>query len=345
MNHQKMRKRRALAAAGLGSVLVLLSGCSATVEETKPEFTLVVAHEVPTDHYYHETYLLFEELVEERSNGRIEVKVVPNALFGTADALTTAVQLDSIQMTATTSGILGQFSPEQNVWDTPYLFDDPDHAHRVLDGEFGQEVLAELEHIDLVGLGYLENGVRHLTTRGIEVDGPDDLNRVKIRVQPNTLQLEAWDATQANPTPMAFGEVYTGLQQRTIDAQENPLALIVSQRFYEVQDRVTLTAHVHSTSTLVLSKIFYDRLPEDLQQVVVESAQESVEFNRIRAAESDIESAKIIEEAGVTIAEISDEGREEFREAMQGAALPYLRKTVGDETVDRLEAAIEEERQ
>lgn len=344
MTYRNGMRKKALAAVALAAMIPLLSGCSSAAITENAEFTILIAHEDQSDHYYHESFEFFKEIVEEESDGRIKVTVVPNELFGAADAVTTAVQLNSIQMTAPTAGILGQFSDLQNVWDTPFLFDDTEHAHRVLDGEFGQELLESLEEVQLVGLGYWENGSRHLTTKGIEVNGPDDLDRVKIRVQPNALQLTAWNATSANPTPMAFGEVYTGLQQGTIDAQENPLSLIVSQRFYEVQDRVTLTGHVYSTSPLIMSKIFYDSLPEDLQRIVQSAAAKSVEFNRGRATEVELEAAATIESAGVEIAEISEEGREAFRETMKGAALPYLRELVGDETVDRLEAAIEEER-
>lgn len=332
-----MFKRRLIATIAVGA---MLTGCTGDA----PEFSLVIAHEDPADHYFHASFEYFKDIVEERSEGRIGVKIVPNELFGTMDALTTAVQLNSIQMTAPTSGILGQFAPSSNVWDTPYLFDNPEHAHRVLDGEIGRELLGALEKVDLVGLGYWEVGVRHLTTKGSKVDGPDDLARVKIRVQPNALQLRAWNATSANPTPMAYGEVYTGLQQGTIDAQENPLALIVSQRFYEVQDNVILTGHVHSTAPLIMSKIFYDSLPGDLQQIINQAAVKSVEFNRMKAAEAEIESADIIKAAGVSISEISETGRAAFRKTMQSAALPYLRQIVGDSTINRLEAAIEEAR-
>ncbi|MFF0990648.1 TRAP transporter substrate-binding protein [Kocuria nitroreducens] len=334
-----------LSALGIGLALPLLAGCSngeATIGG--PEHSIVIGHEDQTAHFNHETYLRFKEQVEERSDGRIGVKVVPNELFGDMTSLVTSVQLNSIQMTSPTAGVLGQFSKDQNVWDMPYLFDDVEHAHRVLDGEFGQELLEGLEEVDLIGFGYWENGVRHLSTKGIEVDGPDDLDRVKLRVQPNPLQLTAWGATSANPTPMAYGEVYTGLQQGTIDAQENPLSVIVDARFYEVQDRVTLTGHVYSAIPLVMSKTFYDSLPVDLQEIVTEAALDSIEFNRELAAEAEAESASVIEEAGVEIDEISDEGRDEFRESMQGAALPQLRDLVGDDVVDHLETAIEEER-
>lgn len=345
MRYRKHIGRRFVALLGFGAALSLLVACSGGKPAADgPEHTIVIGHEDPTDNYYHETYERFKERVERESDGRIAVKIVPNELFGDMSSLVTAVQLNSIQMTAPVAGVMGQFSEEQNVWDTPYLFDDVEHARRVTDGEFGQGLLKELEDINLVGFGYWENGVRHLTTEGIGVRTPEDLNRVKIRVQPNALQLEAWSATSANPTPMAFGEVYTGLQQGTIDAQENPLSLIVNQRFYEVQDHVTLTGHVYSTGPLIMSKIFYDSLPRDLQEIVTEAAVDTIDYNRKRATEIEQESAAVIEEAGVEIDQLSEADRERWKETMQGAAMPYLRDLVGDETVDELEAAIEEER-
>lgn len=335
--------RRSMLGAGLmlGATAAGLSGCGRTAASAGgSEFSIVVAHEDQAEHYFHASYEKFKEYAEAHSGGRISVKIVPNALFGAAEAVTTAVQLNSVQMTAPTAGVLGQFDAAQNVWDTPFLFDDSEHSHRVLDGEFGRSLLKGLERIELVGLGYWDNGVRHLTTRGIDVQNPQNMRRVKIRVQPNALQLVAWGATGANPTPMAFGEVYTGLQQGTIDSQENPLSLIVSQRFYEVQDRVTLTGHVHSAAPLVISKIFFDGLPPELQKVVVDAGKASVVFNRRAAQEDEVKAAQVIEDAGVTIARISDQGRDSFRTAMQGAALPYLRRIVGGDTVQQLEAAI-----
>ncbi|WP_449278334.1 TRAP transporter substrate-binding protein [Leucobacter sp. GX24907] len=346
MTYQRKTRRRLFAALGIGMILPLLASCSnGAAAIGGPEYSIVIGHEDQTAHYNHETYLRFKEQVEAESDGRIGVKVVPNELFGDMTSLITSVQLNSIQMTSPTTSVLAQFSRDMNVWDTPYLFDDVDHAHRVLDGEYGQGLLEDLEKVDLIGFGYWENGMRHITSKGVEIDGPDDLDRVKLRVQPNPLQLQAWNATSANPTPMAYGEVYTGLQQGTIDAQENPLSVIVDARFYEVQDRVTLTGHAYSAVPLIMSKKFYDGLPSDLQEVVTDAALDSIEFNRELGAQSELDSAQVIEDAGVEVVEPSAEGREAFRETMQDAALPYLRKMVGDEPVDGLQAAIEEERQ
>ena len=133
---------------------------------------------------------------------------------------------------------------------------------------------------------------------------------------------------------MAFPEVYTGLQQGTIDAQENPITLIYSQRFYEVQKTLTLSEHIYSVNPLILSQKFYDSLPSDLQEVVEIAGKSSVDFSRKESAKDELEALEQMKTEGLHVEELSPEGRSELREAMQKATIPYVRSTLGDEIVD-----------
>lgn len=158
----------------------------------------------------------------------------------------------------------------------------------------------------------------------------------------NPTQIRAWNATGANATPMAFTEVYTALQQGTVDAQENPFALIVSQRFYEVQEYAMLTRHVYSPAPLIMSQNFYESLPSDLQDLVDEVSADTLAYNRAESFSDDKKSQQIVEDAATQVVEIPADGREAFREVMMGAAEPYVRSVIGDDPVDQFLAAVEE---
>lgn len=317
-----------------------LAGCG-VADPDAAEFTLVAAHATSTDHYMHRSFVLFQEQIQERSGGRIAMKLFPNGVFGGDRELTEAIQLDNLQMTAPSSSPLAAFSPSMNVWDIPYLFDDREHAYAVLDGEFGTGLLTELEDVRLKGLGYWENGFRNLTSHRTGIASPEDLRGIKVRTLENTTQIRAWRALGASATPMAFTEVYTGLQQGTIDAQENPLPLIVTQKFYEVQEALVMSNHVYTPSPLILSKAFFDRLPSDLQDLVEEVGAESVAYCREQSVVDEEEAFHVIEDAGLEITELDDDQRAEFGDLMKSAAVPFVRGLLGDEPVDALDAAVE----
>lgn len=317
-----------------------LVGCG-VADPDSAEFTLVAAHATSTDHFMHRSFELFKERIEEGSDGRIAMKLFPNGVFGGDRELTEAIQLDNIQLSAPSSSPLAAFSPSMNVWDIPYLFDDREHAYDVLDGEYGTALLTRLEDVRLKGLGYWENGFRNLTSHRTGITSPEDVRGVKIRTLENTTQIRAWRAVGASATPMAFTEVYTGLQQGTIDAQENPLPLIVAQKFYEVQEALVMSNHVYTPSPLILSKAFFDRLPHDLQDLVEAVGAESVAYCREQSVIDEEEAFRTIEDAGLEITELDDDQRAEFGDLMKGAAVPFVRGLLGDQQVDDLDTAVE----
>ncbi|WP_051297785.1 TRAP transporter substrate-binding protein [Brevibacterium album] len=327
----------------LGASGLALAGCGVAAPGNA-EHTLVAAHASSTDHFMHRSFVRFKEHLEEISEGRIEVKIFPNGVFGGDRELTEAIQLDNLQLTAPSSSPLAAFSPSMNIWDLPYLFDSREHAYAVLDGPLGTRIMDDLGDVRLKGLGYWENGFRNLTADREDITGPSDMRGIKLRTLENPTQIRAWNATGASATPMAFTEVYTGLQQGTIDAQENPLPLIVTQKFYEVQTALVLSRHVYTPSPLILSRKFYDGLPDELQRMVEEAGTESVRYCREQSVVDDEAALGVIEDAGLTVTELSAAQREEFGTVMTEAAEPFVRRLLGDRLVDELRAEVEEAR-
>lgn len=341
MSLRRPVNRRALLGAALAAVTTPLASCASSAA-AEPEFTLVAAHATSTDHFMHRSFLTFQEEVEKRSSGRINVKVFPNGVFGGDRELTEAMQLDTLHLCAPSSSPLAAFSPNMNVWDIPYLFTDRERAYRVLDGPFGQTLLDELSDVRIKGLGYWENGYRNLTHNKDSIRTPVDMSGIKLRTLENQAQIRAWNATGASATPMAFTEVYTGLQQGTIDAQENPLALIVAQRFYEVQKQLVISEHVYTPSPLIMSQRFYDRLPADLRQIVEEAAKTSVEYCREQSVIDEKKSLDIIKDSGTSVISLDDDERSQFQDLMRPAAEEYLRSIVKPERFNELTAVLEE---
>lgn len=279
-------------------------------------YEISFGHAAALDHFGHDSALKFKELVEENSDGQISVEVFGNGTVGGEREMVEAVQLGNLTMMYPSSSVLVPFEPKMATWDLFYLFPDADTAHSVLDGEVGQAVLDSLSDKGLKGLVYWENGFRHLTNNVRPVETMEDMDGIKIRTLESPKQVDAWNATGANSTPIAFTELYTALQQGTVEAQETPLSLMYSMKFYEVQDYLTLTNHLYSPWPVIINQDFWDNLPEDLQKVVMEAAEETRDYNRQLSAEDEAESLDLLTEEGMEYVELSDEELAKFQEAM-----------------------------
>jgi TRAP-type transport system periplasmic protein len=330
--------------AGVGGLAAAVSGCSRVGSGTDAEFTITIGHPSPPDHFHIATLENLKKQIESGSAGRIAVRVYPNGVFGGDREVIEAVQLNNLQIGVPPASSLAAFVPSMNVWDDPYLFDGREHAYRTLDGDYGQSLLRKVEDYNLVARGYWDNGFRNLTTGRTRVEDEGDMRGLSIRTLENTAHIRAWQAVGANPTPMAFGEVYVGLQQGTISAQENSMSNISTQRFYEVQNYLVETEHLYGPSPLLINQDFYESLPEDLRDVVDEAAVDAVTYCREAGAAADEVSLAVIEDAGVEIVPLEDRPRQEIRAAMQEGAESYLRGVVGQDELDALHDAVEEAR-
>lgn len=232
-------------------------GCSdsaATEGSAEEEIVLRFAHVLSPDHPYQLGAEKFKEVLEENAPQPVRVEIYPSAELGGERALTEGMQIGTIDISIV-PGTISSFEPKMGVFDLPYIFRDKEHAYKVLDGEIGEEVAADLPSQGLRLLSYWENGFRHVTNSAGPIETPEDLNGLKIRVPENSIYIDTFIEWNANVTSMAFGELYTALQQQTIDAQENPLALIYTNKFYETQDYLSLTGHFYGPAHVVMSML------------------------------------------------------------------------------------------
>lgn len=244
------------------------------------EHVIRLGHGTAVDSLYHFGAEAFKRILEDKTNGEIRVDIYPGGGLGHDRDLTEGMQLGTIEMGVIGTEPLTTFAPTMAVINLPYLFRDREHAYAVLDGEIGDEIMEPLEKQGIMNLAWFENGFRNVTNSARPIKTPSDLKGLKIRTPNSPVSLAIFEALGANPIPMNFGEVYTALQQRTIDGQENPLALIHSSRFHEVNKHISLTKHIYSPCVLLISKQFFSRLPENHQQSVIEAAIEARDLQR-----------------------------------------------------------------
>lgn len=282
----------------------------------------------------------FERLVEERSSGEIEVQIYPSSQMGPDREMIESVQTGILEMAVSPSSIYENWDPAFGVVELAYIYPDKATALKVLDGPEGQALLDRLEALNLVGLGWVESGMRHITNSVRPISTPADLEGIKLRTMKVPAHVDTFDALGANPTPMNFGEVYSALQQGVIDGQENPLSLIDTQRFYEVQDHLTLSGHVFTAYIPAISKPFYESLPEAHQEILQTAMDDAVQYDRKLVNEQEQDHLKVIKDAGVEVTTLTDEQYEAFAEMAEDVNLEY-RDQIGAELFDAWMASIE----
>lgn len=295
--------------------------------------TIISAGNNPEEHFQSIAMDAFEEYVEEHSGGTMQVETYPNQQMGADGEVLEGTQLGNIQVGYANCSNVATVSDTLYILDHPFLFSNSEQAYKVLDGEVGDYMLASLEKAGLVGLGWLDNGFRELTCN-VEVHAPSDLEGQKIRTMENPLQMAAWEMLGASPTPMAYSEVFTGLQQKTIDGQENPIGNIAAQKFYEVQDYCIFTDHIYSANPIFMNKAFYDGLTEEQQQIVREAAEYAEQVSREKRQEQDEEYLATIKE-NCTVIELTDEEKQGFKDAVAGMYDKVVEKA-GQEIVDMM---------
>ncbi|HZK54242.1 MAG TPA: TRAP transporter substrate-binding protein [Desulfosporosinus sp.] len=255
---------------GCGSSKPSVTGDTAT-KKTVLRLGYIMAPGGPAD----DNAKFFKKLVEERSKGQIEVQVYPSSTLGNEADLMDGIKLGSVDMALTGEAPINLFAPEYAALNMPYAFRDLEHLQKVLSGPIGNGLADKF--VETKGarvLDYWTRGPRFLTANR-EIKTPDDLKGLKLRVPEIKVFTEAWKAMGAIPTPINFGELYNAMQQHVVDAQENPLELITTSSFYEIQKYLMTTAHVRAPYILFISDKIMKGLPEDLQKVINDSAKEA----------------------------------------------------------------------
>jgi tripartite ATP-independent transporter DctP family solute receptor len=279
--------------------------------QVKP-IALKLGHAVAPEHPYHLGAMKFSELVANRTKGRVKIDVYPSTQLGNERDMVEGLQLGTIDLVVTSTGPVGGFVPKMFVVDLPFLFRDREHAYKVLDGSIGKELLTALSARSIKGLAFWENGFRQITNNLRPITKPEDLRGIKIRTMENKIHIAAFKAFGASPTPIAWGEVYTALQQKTIDAQENPIAIIYHQKIYEVQKYLSLTGHFYSPALLLMSEKAFTALSKDAQKVMAETAYECAAYERELLRNSEVNQLAELKSKGM---QVNTPDKKPFRDA------------------------------
>ncbi|MDQ0317857.1 TRAP transporter substrate-binding protein [Amorphus orientalis] len=278
----------------------------------------------------------FAELVAEKSDGRLTIDTYCCGTIGNEPQLQSSLQGGFVQlMVGPTSNLVGAV-PAFGIFDLPFFYADFDAVDAVMDGPVGDELFNRLEEIGIVGLAYWDNGFRHMTNAVRPIEKLEDIDGLKIRVIPNPLFIETFQAVGANPVPLPYPELYNALESGAVEAQETPVGLTYSDKFYEVTDYLTLTGHVYSPYVLLASKSWFDGLSEEDRAIVEEAAQETEAYQRglSRDAADHIAHTLLVEE-GMEVIELAPEEQEKLRQAVE----PVIEKFSGNIGPDLIEQA------
>ena len=351
-----MKKSKRLISLTLVLVIlaVTLAGCSGGAKDTpapapttgeKPaasgeKLAFNLALDSPEDTVTYLFGVKFSELVAEKSGGRIAIDVFSNGQLGGDRESVESLQNGDIAFVVQNTAPQVNFVPELAVFDLPNLFTNAQVARTVLDGPFFDEIATKYEAKNIKLLGYADQGFRTMTSNK-KIEKIEDFQGQKIRTMENPNHLAYWTALGANPTPMAFAEVYIGLQQGTIDAQENPYEVIVSSKFYEQQKYVINTNHILHLLSLISSKTVFDSLSAEDQGIIQEAANEAKIWARDTADSRVADRVEIITSNGAEIVDLSDDLKAEMASRAE-SAYTLIRTSIGDELVDSVLKAVEE---
>lgn len=232
------------------------------------------------EHPQNKAMYYFKDLVEEKSGGKVYVEVHIAGSLGDARTIMEGVQLGTIEMGDVENGVMSGFVPEAAIWDLPYLFTSLDHAHKVLDGEVGQKIAKLYEDLGVKHLAYNDGGFRYFTNNKKPIASMADLSGLKMRVMESKVMIASMEAFGASPVPISFQELYTALQQGTVDGQENPLDLIYAQNYAEVQKYLSLSEHFYYPRQYIINQAFLESLDPEIQKILEESAVETAQYQR-----------------------------------------------------------------
>lgn len=320
---------RPIATLALGCLLTALGAAHA--QETK----LRLAHTQPDTDSQHVAIVQFAKLVQERTGGQVRIEIFHAGQLGNDNAILSGTRGGVIDLALTGNPFFAGINPRQSALDLPGIIRSFGHAYNVLDGPIGGEIRLELEQYNFKGLGFPEIGFRNLTNSRRPVVKLEDMAGLKIRTTPNPAHMKAFQLVGVNPVPMAYTEVYTALESRTVDGQENPITLIQSAKFYEVQKHLTLTQHAYTTAVFVMNLKKFQSLPPAAQKVMETAAMEVIREQR--AANRRIEDGDLAKLKGAGMQIVTDFPRAEFRAKVYGPVKADYVAKFGPTLVDAIE--------
>ncbi|WP_304507889.1 DctP family TRAP transporter solute-binding subunit [Anaerotignum sp.] len=320
----KLKKGLAMALASVLTV-AMVTGCggSAPAEDSSAEGTKQGSEETVELVFSNVTSVsgkdageVFKRVAEEESGGSVVVNLFPDNMLGDDRVVIETTAMGNIDIGVSSTSPLATMYPDFYLFDAPYLFLNTEDAYAKLDGEVGQKILDGMESMGLKGLAFWENGFRNFTNNKVAVKTPADVRGFKVRTMENEVHIAAWTAFGANPTPMAFTELFTALQQGTVDAQENPLGIIDANKFVEVQKYVSLTQHVYTPYIVCMNLDKFNSLSENQQNAILKAAEESTVYQRERSQELEKEILGRFTEGGTTVVELTDDEKAEWQQVV-----------------------------
>ncbi|WP_347310448.1 TRAP transporter substrate-binding protein [Defluviimonas sp. SAOS-178_SWC] len=304
------------------------------------DIQIKIGHDMPEFSPHHKAVVRWKELVEEHSNGKVEVMIFPASILGSATQMVEQVQAGALEAAMLPNAQIAPIAPELTVLDLPYLFPNREIAHAVVDGPVGDTILAVLDKSNIIGLAHWESGFKQFTGN-FPIAAPADYEGRKIRTMPSQVVQQQFQAFGAVPTQIAFSELYSSLQQGVVDGQENPIATIAAGKLYEVQPYITLSDHGFLGEVFMINKTFFEGLDPEIQTVLREAAWEGRDYQRQLIAENEQEQLEMFKKAGVNIIELTPEDREKFVAAAQQVH-EWYRSQNGGELLDAIQADIKE---
>lgn len=304
-------------------VLILAAGCSSNTPAGgsndgggQQKIVMKLGHDLLEDTPQHYGALEFKKMVEEKTDGRIEVQIFPAGQLGTDIETAEMMQSNTVEAGLIPTAKLSGFHAPLQLLDLPFLFPSREVTYKVLDSELAEDLFGPMEKIGLKGAAFWESGFKQFTANN-EIRKPSDFEGLKIRVMESPLLIAQYRALGANPVPIDFSETYNALQQKVVDGQENPLVSITKMRFYEVQNYMTLSNHGYLAYAFLFSKGFWDSLSAEDQEILFQAAREAATLEREETVRREDGFIKTIEESGTIVTRLSDEEMATFAETMK----------------------------
>jgi tripartite ATP-independent transporter DctP family solute receptor len=327
--------------AFLGTVLLAssITAASFTAAQEVKQRTIKLALVNTADSAHGLGAKRFAEIVGQKSGGKLNVRIYAGGSLGGEAVIASALQGGTVEMSMMGPGLLTGMDKDFGVFDTPFMFDSPKEADALMDGPVGKKLLDKLPAKGLIGLSYWDHGFRILTNSRRPVSRMEDIQGLKIRVQQIPVFIDAFSTLGANPVPMPFTELYTALETKTVDGQENPFVSVEVTKFYEVQKYASNTRHAYSPLLVLASKRFWDQLSADERKILNEAVDETKPYEREVSRNLDAKAVEELKSKGMVITDVAPEERIRMREKLKPVIEKHL-KSVSEDLVQELSAEL-----
>ncbi|QHA93775.1 TRAP transporter substrate-binding protein [Bacillus sp. N1-1] len=318
---------------------ISLTGCGASESGTSAgdgeTITLKLGHNQPTSSQFHAGAEKFAELVEEKTESKVEIEVYHDSQLGDEGELAEGTKMGTVDISLVASGSVTKYYPRYSIFDLPFLFRDAEHVDKVLQGEVGELLAKEAEEKGGIKvMSYWESGFRHFLNSARPIESPEDLKGLKIRTPEWPVLISTTEALGANPVPMPFSELYMASQHGVVDGQEGPVFAIKSSKMYEVQDYMVLDGHTYTSMLLIMNPKKFDKLPADIQESLMEAAKEAGDYERKLIRDKEKEEIKFLEDTGELQIE-KDPDKDAWRKSVQSVYDEYG-KEFGEDLIQKI---------